>query len=198
MYPDWDPSMSSGRGGGPLDTPNMSPGLLGPAPMSSGQTGGMSSSWGGGGASGLSGNNQLGQNTLRSRVVVVKYDRKPLSNKTLFAFTEPFGRLREHLVLKNKAFLEMSSMRRLKTWSPTTTAPRLPVREDHHLLPVQEAHGHRERREGLGQAEGQTCQGGQRSQQPGGLLLQPAREEEKKKELLTIAGRFGIVENTCF
>ncbi|KAI9540942.1 hypothetical protein NQZ68_035683, partial [Dissostichus eleginoides] len=39
---------------------------------------------------------------LRSRVVVVKYDRKPLSNKTLFAFTEPFGRLREHLVLNNK------------------------------------------------------------------------------------------------
>lgn len=39
---------------------------------------------------------------MRSRVVVVKYDRKPLSNKTLFAFTEPFGCLREHLVLKNK------------------------------------------------------------------------------------------------
>lgn len=39
---------------------------------------------------------------LRGRVVVVKYDRKPLSNKTLFAFTEPFGCLREHLVLKNK------------------------------------------------------------------------------------------------
>lgn len=38
----------------------------------------------------------------RSRVVVVKYDRKPLSNKTLFAFSKPFGCLREHLVLKNK------------------------------------------------------------------------------------------------
>lgn len=33
---------------------------------------------------------------------MVKYDRKPLSNKTLFAFTKPFGVLREHLVLKNK------------------------------------------------------------------------------------------------
>lgn len=39
---------------------------------------------------------------VRSRVVVVKYDRKPLSNKTLFSFTEPFGCLTEHLVLKNK------------------------------------------------------------------------------------------------
>ena len=37
--------------------------------------------------------------------MVVKYDRKPLSNKTLFAFTEPFGRLSEHLVLKNKVRL---------------------------------------------------------------------------------------------
>lgn len=44
----------------------------------------------------------------RSRVVVVKYDRKPLSNKTLFAFTEPFGVLREHLVLKNKVRNQVS------------------------------------------------------------------------------------------
>lgn len=35
-------------------------------------------------------------------MVVLKYDRKPLSNKTLFAFAEPFGILREHLVLRSK------------------------------------------------------------------------------------------------
>lgn len=34
--------------------------------------------------------------------MVVKYDRKPLSIKTLFSFAEPFGRLQEHLVLKTK------------------------------------------------------------------------------------------------
>ncbi|XP_030595088.1 matrin-3-like isoform X2 [Archocentrus centrarchus] len=88
--------------GRPRETPNLSAGLLGPAPMSSGPMGEMSSSWGGGG--GL-----LGQSKLRSRVVVVKYDRKPLSDKTLFAFAERFGCLREHLILKNKAFLEMST-----------------------------------------------------------------------------------------
>lgn len=47
---------------------------------------------------------------LRGRVVVVKYDRKPLSNKTLFAFTEPFGCLREHLVLKNKVGMASCSI----------------------------------------------------------------------------------------
>ncbi|XP_029962349.1 matrin 3-like 1.2 [Salarias fasciatus] len=107
MYPEWDPGMSSGRGRGVLNTPNMSAGLLGAAPMSAGGAGGMSSSWGGG--PGVSGQDLSGQTKLRGRVVVVKYDRKPLSNNTLFAYTKPFGRLQEHLVLKNKAFLEMSS-----------------------------------------------------------------------------------------
>ncbi|KAG7215424.1 hypothetical protein INR49_022512 [Caranx melampygus] len=199
MYPDWDPSMSSGRGGGPLDTPNMSPGLLGPAPMSSGQTGGMSSSWGGGGASGLSGNNQLGQNTLRSRVVVVKYDRKPLSNKTLFAFTEPFGRLREHLVLKNKAFLEMSSHEEAQDmvtyyqqhpaslYGKTITfylSKRLMVIEK------DERASDRPRDRPVREVKGHSSQVVFFSNLP--------REEEKKKELLTIAGRFGIVEKHLF
>ncbi|KAM4586973.1 LOW QUALITY PROTEIN: uncharacterized protein V3H82_005713 [Fundulus diaphanus] len=97
MYPDWEP--------GRRDTPNLSAGLLGPPPMSSGPVGGMSSGWGGRGRS----EHLMGPSPPRSRVVVVKYDRKPLSNKTLFAFTETFGRLREHLILTNKAFLEMET-----------------------------------------------------------------------------------------
>ncbi|KAL3973467.1 suppressor of IKK-epsilon [Sarotherodon galilaeus] len=108
MYPEWDPGMGPGRGGRPWETPNLSAGLLGPAPMSSGPMVGMSSSWGGGGGGGR-GPGPLGQNKLRSRVVVVKYERKPLSDKTLFALAERFGCLREHLILKNKAFLEMST-----------------------------------------------------------------------------------------
>ncbi|XP_039898928.1 matrin 3-like 1.2 isoform X2 [Simochromis diagramma] len=108
MYPEWDPGMGPGRGGRPWETPNLSAGLLGPAPMSSGPMAGMSSSWGGG-VGGGRGSGPLGQNKLRSRVVVVKYERKPLSDKTLFAFVERFGCLREHLILKNKAFLEMST-----------------------------------------------------------------------------------------
>ncbi|XP_070769110.1 matrin 3-like 1.2 [Enoplosus armatus] len=200
MYPEWDPGMSSGRGGGLLDTPNLSAGLLGPAPMSSAHTaGGMSSSWGGGGGPGLSGKNQPGQNKLRSRVVVVKYDRKPLSNKTLFTFTEPFGVLREHLVLKNKAFLEMNSHEEALDMvnyyeqhpaalygKPLTfyLSKRLLVIEKDERSsdmsvdrPVREVKGH----------------GSQVV-----FFSNLPREEEKKKELLTIAGRFGIVEKHLF
>ncbi|XP_056238533.1 matrin 3-like 1.2 isoform X2 [Seriola aureovittata] len=199
MYPDWDPGMASGRGGGVLETPNLSAGLLGPAPMSSAQTaGGMSSSWGGGGP-GLSGNNQLGQNKLRSRVVVVKYDRKPLSNKTLFAFTEPFGCLREHLVLKNKAFLEMNSHEEAQDMvnyyeqhpaslygKPITfyLSKRLMVIEK------DERSSDRSRDRPVREVKGHGSQVVFFSNLP--------REEEKKKELLTIARRFGIVEKHLF
>ncbi|KAM6923509.1 matrin 3-like 1.2 [Xenentodon cancila] len=196
MYPDWNPGMASGSARGLRDTPNLSAGLLGPGPvsMSSGQMGGMSSSWGGGGP-GLSGN-KLGQNTMRSRVVVVKYDRKPLSNKTLFAFTEPFGRLREHLVLKNKAFLEMNSHEEARDmvnyykqhpaslYGKTVTfylSQRLMVIEkDQRALdrPIDrplKGHGSKVV-----------------------FFSNLPREEEKKKELLTIAERFGVVDKHLF
>ncbi|KAK2848716.1 hypothetical protein Q5P01_008550 [Channa striata] len=197
MYPEWDPSMASARSGGLLDTPNMSAGLLGPAPITSAQTGGMSSSWGGG--SSLSGNNQSGQNKLRSRVVVVKYDRKPLSNKTLFAFTEPFGILREHLILKNKAFLEMSSHEEALDvvnyyeqhpaslyGKPITfyLSKRLMViekddRPSDRMMdrPVRDVN-----------ANGSQVV----------FFSNLPREDEDKRELLTIAGRFGIVEKYLF
>lgn len=199
MYPDWDPGMSSGRGGGSLETPNLAAGLLGPAPMSSGRAaGGMPSSWGPG--PGLSGKNQMGQNKMRSRVVVVKYARKPLSNKTLFAYSEPFGVLREHLVLNSKAFLEMNSheeaqdmvnyyeqhpaslygkpitfylSRTLIVIEKESQAPSdVPMER-----PVREVKGH----------------GSQVV-----FFSNLPREEEKKKELLTIAGRFGVVEKHLF
>ncbi|CAK6977248.1 LOW QUALITY PROTEIN: matrin-3-like [Scomber scombrus] len=195
MYPDWDPGMSSGRSRG-LDTPNLSAGLLGPAPMTSGQAGGgTSSSWGGDGP----GKSQQGPNKLRSRVVVVKYDRKPLSNKTLFAFTEPFGCLSEHLVLKNKAFLEMESHEEAQDvvnyyqqhpaslyGKPVTfyLSKRLLViekdeRSSDRLMdrPDREVKGH-----------GSHVV----------FFSNLPREEEKKKELLTIAGRFGTVDKHLF
>ncbi|XP_028271214.1 matrin-3-like isoform X2 [Parambassis ranga] len=197
LYPEWDPGMVSGRGGGLMETPNLSAGLLGPSPMSSGQTGGLSSSWGAGGPGRLSGN-QAGQNKSRSRVVVVKYDRKPLSNKTLFAFTEPFGRLREHLVLKQKAFLEMSSHEEALDvvnyyehhpaslyGKPITfyLSKRLMIIEkdarpsDRMDRPTREVKGH-----------GSKVV----------FFSNLPREDEKKRELLTIAGRFGIVEKHLF
>ncbi|XP_034399546.1 matrin 3-like 1.2 isoform X2 [Cyclopterus lumpus] len=201
MYQDWEPGMSSGRSGSLLDTPNMSAGLLGPAPMSSSHTGGgTSSSWGGGGGGpGLSGKNQSGQNKLRSRVVVVKYDRKPLSNKTLFSFTEPFGRLTEHLVLKNKAFLEMSSheeavdmVNYYEQQQASLYGKPLSFYLSRRLMVIEkderatERHVDRPAREVKGQGSQVV------------FFSNLPREEERKKELLTIAGRFGIVEKHLF
>ncbi|CAJ1059358.1 matrin 3-like 1.2 isoform X1 [Xyrichtys novacula] len=199
MYPEWDPSLSSGRGGGLLETPNLSAGLLGPAPMSSAQTsGGMSSSWGGGGP-GLSEKNQPGQNKLRSRVVVVKYDRKPLSTKTLFGFAEPFGVLRENLVLKNKAFFEMSShdealdMVNYYQQNPASLygkpltfylSKRLLVIEKDDRIPDRSMDRLAREVKGYGS---QVV-----------FFSNLPREEEKKKELLTIAARFGVVEKHLF
>ncbi|XP_029020205.1 matrin 3-like 1.2 [Betta splendens] len=197
MYPDWDPGMAPGRGGGLLDTPNLSAGLLGPAPFSSSQTSGMSSTWGE--APRLSGNGQSGQNKLRSRVVVAKYDKKPLSNKTLFVHTEPFGVLREHLVLKNKAFLEMSSheeavdMVNYYEQHPAYLygkplkfylSKRLMVIEKDERLsdglmdrPAREVKGH----------------GSQVV-----FFCNLPRDDEKKEELLIISRRFGVVEKHLF
>ncbi|XP_029917119.1 matrin 3-like 1.2 [Myripristis murdjan] len=202
MYPDWDPGMSSSRGGPHLmDTPNLSSGLLGPAPMGPGQqSGGMPSSWGGGGGPGLSGKNQSHSGPkMRSRVVVAKYDRKPLSNKSLFAFAEPFGCLREHLVLKNKAFLEMdthqeaSDMVNYYQQHPATMYGKPITFYLSKELMVIEKDDRKTPR--LGDRPGREVKG--RGSQVVFFSNLP-REEEKKMELLTIAGRFGTVEKHLF
>uniref|UniRef100_UPI003AAC8A43 matrin 3-like 1.2 n=1 Tax=Centroberyx gerrardi TaxID=166262 RepID=UPI003AAC8A43 len=190
MYPDWDPGMASSRGGGShlLETPNLSAGLLGPAPMAPGQSaGGMPSSWGKGG--------QLGHIYLRSRVVVAKYDRKPLSNKSLFSFSEPFGCLREHLVLKNKAFLEMDThqealdMVNYYQQHPASMYGK-PVTfylsKELMVIEKEDRLGNRPSREVKGRGS-QVI-----------FFSNLPREEEKKMELLTVAGRFGTVEKHLF
>ncbi|KAM4621087.1 uncharacterized protein ACJ7VT_005514 [Polymixia lowei] len=200
MYPDWDPGMASSRGGGPhvMETPNLSAGLLGPAPMTSSQTGGgMPSSWGGGAGPGFSGKTQShsGHPKMRSRVVVAKYDRKPLSNKSLFSFTEPFGTLREHLVLKNKAFLEMDThqeaadMVNYYQQNPGTMygkAITFYLSKELMVIEKDDRSGDRGSREVKGRGSQVV------------FFSNLPREEEKKMELLTIAGRFGTVEKHLF
>ncbi|XP_076021884.1 matrin 3-like 1.2 [Genypterus blacodes] len=196
MYPDWDPGMAPNRGGGLMGGPNLSAGLLGPVPMSSGQTaGGMTSNWGGCGGAALMGKNQHGQPKLRSRVVVAKYAWKPLSNKSLFSLAEPFGHLREKLVLKNKAFLEMEThqeavdMVNFYQQHPASIYGK-PVTFylSEELLVIEKDERPADR---LGrEVKGQDSQVVFFSNLP--------REEEKKKELLTIAGRFGIVQKHLF
>ncbi|TRY97457.1 hypothetical protein DNTS_008199 [Danionella cerebrum] len=95
MYPDWDPQMPPSRMSLSLDTKSRSDGLLGAAPIGGGlRRGGMSSGWG---------------PRIRSRVVVAKYDRKPLSINSLFALAKPFGTIVEHLILNTKGFMELQT-----------------------------------------------------------------------------------------
>ncbi|XP_021168385.2 matrin 3-like 1.2 [Fundulus heteroclitus] len=187
MYPDWEP--------GRRDTPNLSAGLLGPPPMSSGPVGGMSSGWGGRGRS----EHLMGPSQPRSRVVVVKYDRKPLSNKTLFAFTETFGRLREHLILTNKAFLEMEtheaalSMVNYYKQHPTKLYGK-PVTFylSQKLMAIEKSHraadlpAERPLRDVAGHGSKVV------------FFANLPKDDEKKKELLTIARRFGTVDKHLF
>uniref|UniRef100_A0A3Q4H6G9 RRM domain-containing protein n=1 Tax=Neolamprologus brichardi TaxID=32507 RepID=A0A3Q4H6G9_NEOBR len=119
---------------------------------------------------------------LRSRVVVVKYDRKPLSNKTLFAFAERFGCLREHLILKNKAFLEMS-----------THEEALDVVNYYKQHPAS-LYG-----KSISFYLSQTLMFIEVTlPSPVVFFSNLPREDEKKKELLTIAERFGVVEKHLF
>uniref|UniRef100_A0A3Q3AFZ8 Uncharacterized LOC108249225 n=1 Tax=Kryptolebias marmoratus TaxID=37003 RepID=A0A3Q3AFZ8_KRYMA len=164
--------------------------------MSSGHTGGMSSSWGGDRS--LSGN-KLGQNTLRSRVVVVKYDRRPLSDKTLFAFTEMFGSLREHLILDKKAFLEMESHEEALDVvnyykrNPTTLYGKPVTFYLSQSLMVIEKKSW--------QADRPVDRSARDIRGYGSKVVffsHLPREDEEKMELLTVAERFGVVEKYLF
>uniref|UniRef100_A0AAY4E6C4 Uncharacterized protein n=1 Tax=Denticeps clupeoides TaxID=299321 RepID=A0AAY4E6C4_9TELE len=113
MYTDWSPQMSSIRSTELhcLGSENRLGGLLGHSPQDMGmQRGGMSSSWGNGSVFVIIKNYvRSAPPQFRSRVVVLKYERKPLSSNGLWALAKPFGTVCESLVLKKKAFLEMSS-----------------------------------------------------------------------------------------
>ncbi|XP_042082496.1 matrin-3-like isoform X5 [Haplochromis burtoni] len=222
MYPEWDPGMGPGRGGRPWETPNLSAGLLGPAPMSSGPMAGMSSSWGGG-VGGGRGSGPLGQNKLRSRVVVVKYEKKPLSDKTLFALVERFGCLREHLILKNKAFLEMSTHEEaldvvnyyqqhppLSYGKPVTlylSQTLMFIEKDERPMdrlmdrltkrPVDRPRDQpmtRRVERPIDKPEKEVKSQGSKVV----FFYHLPREDEKKQELLTLAERFGVVEKHLF
>ncbi|XP_052005561.1 matrin-3-like [Xyrauchen texanus] len=114
LFPDWDPHLPSARMATSLslDTKSRQDGLLGVAPMGAGQQrSGMSSNWGSDSSMGMTNKSSsyAAAPKIRSRVVVAKYDRKPLSLSSLFALAKPFGTIHEHLVLNNKAFLELQT-----------------------------------------------------------------------------------------
>ncbi|XP_030650046.1 matrin-3 [Chanos chanos] len=199
VYPDWDPHMPTTRGPKPLllDTKSPSDGLLGPAPLVGGmQRTGMTSSWGS--DSGLGMGNKMQpqsmQPKIRSRVVVAKYDRKPLSSNSLFALAKPFGTIREHLVLKNKAFLELKTHEEaLAMVSYYQRKPALLYGKEiqiylsKELLVIEKS----------GRPDKDMRNAKERESQVVFFSNLP-RETEKKMELLTIARRFGTVEKHLF
>ncbi|KAL0973713.1 hypothetical protein UPYG_G00209960 [Umbra pygmaea] len=207
MYPEWDPQMSSGRNSDSLlDPSNRSDGLLGPVPMAGGnQSGGgrMNSKWGGGGrpniGPGKMNKHAIGTTPIRSRVVVAKYDKAPASNKSLFDLAQPFGTLVEHLVLKNKAFLEMETHKEAKDvvafyqQNPAVISGKKITFYLSKELLVIEKHRQHERRN---REPGQLNEPGIASQVI--FFSNLPRDNEKKKELLTIAQRFGTVEKHLF
>nr|XP_046152119.1 matrin-3-like isoform X3 [Oncorhynchus gorbuscha] len=210
MYPEWDPHMATSRGGGShlQETTNQSVSLLGPIPMGGGQQAGggrMSSGWGGGAGSNVGSGKPhqrpMALKQIRSKVVVAKYDRSPLSNKALFVLVEPFGTLCEHLVLKNKAFLEMETHKEARDvvsyyqQNPAMLhGKQITLYLSKELLVIEKDR----RTERINREAKQGKEPAAENQSQVVFFSNLPRENEKKQELLTIARRFGIVKKHLF
>uniref|UniRef100_A0A4W5PIM5 Matrin 3-like 1.1 n=1 Tax=Hucho hucho TaxID=62062 RepID=A0A4W5PIM5_9TELE len=207
MYPEWDPHMATSRGGGShlLETSNQSVGLLGPIPMAGRQQAGggrVRSGWGNGGSNVGSGKVHqpyVAPKQIRGNVVVAKYDRNPQSNKALFALVEPFGTLCEHMVLKNKAFLEMETHREARDVvnyyhrNPAVlNGNQITFYVSKELMVIEKD----SRTERINREAKQVNDPSAASRVV--FFSNLPRENEKKEELLTIARRFGTVEKHLF
>ncbi|GAA6099198.1 matrin 3-like 1.2 [Tachysurus ichikawai] len=194
LYPDWDPQMPSGRMSDTLSlsSKNRSDGLLGVAPSSMRQRTSMGSNWGSTSSMSLSNKSSYSSTPkIRSRVVVVKYDEKPKLS-ALFALASRFGAIREHLVLKNKAFLELATHEEALAMTnhyqnkPATLHGReVKIYLSKDLLVIEK--NDRPDRENRNRDSGPVV-----------FFSNLPRETEKKAELLTVARRFGTVVNHLF
>ncbi|KAK3565100.1 hypothetical protein QTP86_033156, partial [Hemibagrus guttatus] len=195
LYPDWDPQMPSGRMSDSLSlsSKSRSDGLLGVAPSSMRQRSSVGSSWGSSSSMSMSNKSSSYSSTpkIRSRVVVVKYDEKPKLS-ALFALASRFGTIREHLVLKNKAFLELATHE--EAFAMTNHYQNKPailhgrdvkIYLSKDLLVIEK--NDRPDRENRNRDSGPVV-----------FFSNLPRETEKKAELLTVARRFGTVVNHLF
>ncbi|KAK2891297.1 hypothetical protein QQF64_007768 [Cirrhinus molitorella] len=200
MYPDWDPQLPSSRKSTSLslDTKNRSDGLLGAAPIGASlQRTGMSSNWGSDSGMGMSSkmtSYSPAPPKIRSRVVVAKYERKPMSPNSLFALAKPFGTICEHLILKNKAFLEMQTHE--EALAMANYYQRKPA-----ILHGKEIHIYLSKElmaiEKSGRSDRET-RPVKRGVSQVVFFSNLPRGSDKKMELLTIARRFGTVEKHLF
>ncbi|XP_039510378.1 matrin-3-like [Pimephales promelas] len=199
MYPDWDPQMPSSRMSTSLsmDSKSRSDGLLGPAPIGGGlQRTGMSSSWGSDSSVGMTNKmtSYAAAPKIRSRVVVVKYERKPMSTNSLFDLAKPFGTICENLILKNKAFLELQTHE--EALAMANYYQRKPA-----ILHGKEIHIYLSKElmaiEKSGRP-GRDPRPVKRGVSQVVFFSNLPRGSDKKMELLTISRRFGTVEKHLF
>ncbi|XP_067314141.1 matrin 3-like 1.2 [Pseudorasbora parva] len=199
MYPDWDPQMPSSRMSTSLslDTKSRSDGLLGAAPIGGGlQRTGMSSSWGSDSGVGMTSKmaSYSAAPKIRSRVVVAKYERKPMSTNSLFALAKPFGTICEHLILKNKAFLELQTHEEaLAMANYYQRKPAILLGKEIHIYLSKELMAI----EKSGRS-GRDPRPVKRGVSQVVFFSNLPRGSDKKMELLTIARRFGTVEKHLF
>uniref|UniRef100_A0A671Q6H5 Matrin-3-like n=1 Tax=Sinocyclocheilus anshuiensis TaxID=1608454 RepID=A0A671Q6H5_9TELE len=200
MYPDWDPQLPSSRKSASLslDKKSRSDGLLGAAPIGAGlQRTGMSSNWGSDSSMGMT-SKMTSYSTplpkIRSRVVVAKYERKPMSPNNLFALAKPFGTICEHLILNNKAFLEMQTHEEaLAMANYYQRKPAILHGKEIHIYLSKELMAIKK----SGRLDRET-RPVKRGVSQVVFFSNLPRGGEKKMELLTIAGRFGTVEKHLF
>ncbi|XP_051945086.1 matrin-3-like [Xyrauchen texanus] len=199
MYPDWDPHLPSTRMSTSLslDTKSRQDGLLGAAPMGAGlQRSGMSSNWGADSSMGMK--NKMSSYSaapkIRSRVVVAKYDRKPLSPNSLFALAKPFGTIRVHLVLNNKAFLELQTheealaMANYYQRKPAILQGKeIQIYLSKELMVIKKSGRPDRDTKPVKEGESQVV-----------FFSNLPQGSDKKMELLTVARRFGTVEKHLF
>ncbi|XP_056106320.1 matrin-3-like [Rhinichthys klamathensis goyatoka] len=202
MYPDWDPQMPSSRTSTSLslDTKSRSDRLLGADSIGGGlQRTGMSSSWGSDSSLGMTSKitSYSTAPKIKSRVIVLKYERKPKLTNSLFDLAKPFGTICKHLVLKNmnKAFLELQTHEEAlamanyyKRKPAILHGKEIQVYLSKELIAIKKS--------GRPVRDTRTREKKDVSQVV--FFYHLPRESDKKMELLKIARRFGTVEKHLF
>nr|XP_015205383.1 PREDICTED: matrin-3-like [Lepisosteus oculatus]XP_015205384.1 PREDICTED: matrin-3-like [Lepisosteus oculatus]XP_015205385.1 PREDICTED: matrin-3-like [Lepisosteus oculatus] len=191
VYPDWDPQSLANRVPDALllETTNRAEGILGPAPLVPGlQRGGLTSTWTPGNL--LSGQGDAAfpsKPKIRTKVVVAKFDRGVVTLSGLKSLIQPFGTLCQHLVLQNKAFLEMLTHEEAAAVvNFYQQKPAVIHGKKITLYLSPEIYTINKRRSGESR-ESQVV-----------YFCNLPKVKEKKTELLAAANRFGVVEKYLF
>ncbi|XP_062856670.1 matrin 3-like 1.2 isoform X2 [Trichomycterus rosablanca] len=191
LYPDWDPQIPTGRMSDSLslNSRNQSDGLLGAAPSGvSRQRVDLSSNWGS--DSGMSMTSKMSSYSpkVKSKVVVMKYVDKPTLS-AVFSLANRFGTVNQNIILKSKGFLEFQTheqaiamVNHFKKKPAILNGKQITIYLSQDLVVINSKRTDQDRRD----------------TGPVVFFSNLPRENEKKMELLTVAGRFGTVVKHLF